>query len=84
VFPRWYGYLSLWCTLIWVSGGLTMFFKSGVFAWNGLISWWAVAISYAIWVVALTVALLRSAIPHQEREEAEHPAPPEPAPLVAR
>jgi hypothetical protein len=70
IFPRWYGYLTLWFVLIWMSGGLTIFFKSGVFAWNGLISWWSVALTYVVWIAAVTTALLRHAIPEQERAEA--------------
>jgi hypothetical protein len=82
IFPRWYGYLSLWCVLIWMSGGLTIFFKSGVLAWNGLISWWTVAATYAVWVIAITTALLRNAIPHQEREDVTYRnSAPDPAPV---
>jgi hypothetical protein len=71
IFARWQGYFSLWCVLLWIPGGLVIFFKSGVFSWNGLISWWLVAATYVIWVITITTGLLRRAIPHQEREEAE-------------
>ena len=68
VFPRWVGYLNLWCALTFVGGGLCVFFKSGPFAWNGLIAWWLLVTGFAIWMIGMTVCLLRFAIPHEERE----------------
>jgi hypothetical protein len=70
VFPRWLGYCSLWCALLYLPGGLAVFFRSGPLAWNGLITWWFLVIAYFIWVVAITYGLIWKAIPHQEREEA--------------
>jgi hypothetical protein len=69
VFPRWLGYLSLWCAVFYLPGGLAVFFKSGPLAWNGLITWWFLVIAYFIWVVAIIWALVWKAIPHQQREE---------------
>ena len=84
VFPRWLGYLSLWCAVLYLPGGLAVFFFSGPFAWNGLITWWFLVIAYLVWVLALIWALVYRAIPHQQREEAlasgtDAPQPP-PAP----
>ncbi len=70
IFPRWLGYLSLWCAVFYLPGGLAVFFKSGPLAWNGLITWWFLVIAYFIWVVSIIWALLWRAIPHQQREEA--------------
>jgi hypothetical protein len=69
VFPRWVGYLSLWCSLFYLPGGLAIFVTSGPLAWNGLIVWWFLVVAYFIWVVTITWALLYRAIPHQQREE---------------
>lgn len=68
VFPRWVGYTCLWCALTFMPGGLIVFFKSGPFAWNGLIAWWVLLVGFAIWVLVLVFGLLRHAIPQQERE----------------
>jgi hypothetical protein len=70
VFPRWLGYCSLWCSLLYLPGGLAVFFFSGPLAWNGLITWWLLVIAYFIWVLAMTYGLIWRAIPHQEREDA--------------
>ncbi|EHB58829.1 hypothetical protein MycrhDRAFT_1265 [Mycolicibacterium rhodesiae JS60] len=70
VFPRWLGYLSFSCAVLYLPGGLAVFFFSGPFAWNGLITWWFLVVAYLVWVLATIWALVYRAIPHQQREEA--------------
>ncbi|HUR75457.1 MAG TPA: hypothetical protein VMZ00_14345, partial [Sporichthya sp.] len=43
VYPRWVGYVNLYCALGLMLGVLTPFFKDGPFAWNGVIGFWVVA-----------------------------------------
>lgn len=83
VFPRWVGYLSLWCSMFYLPGGLAIFVDSGPLAWNGLIVWWFLVVAYFIWVMVITWALIYRAIPHQEREEAAAQQPPVARPQVA-
>jgi membrane protein implicated in regulation of membrane protease activity len=71
VFPRWSGYLSIWCALLFAPGGIIVFFKHGPFGWNGLLTWWLGLTAFGIWLVAVTVLLLR-AVRQQDREEREH------------
>lgn len=68
VFPRWGGYMSIWAGLLFIPGGIIVFFKHGAFGWNGLATWWLGLTAFGIWLVALTVLLLR-AIRHQAEEE---------------
>ena len=68
VFPRWMGYLSLMCCATFVSGGLCVFFKTGPLGWNGIIAWWLLVVGFAIWMISISVSLLKHAIPHEERE----------------
>ena len=51
VFPRWVGYTSLWCGLLFMPGGLIVFFKSGPLDWRGLIAFWVLLVAFVIWVV---------------------------------
>ncbi len=41
-YPRWYGYFMIFIAMLSMSAGLIIFFKSGPFAYNGLISFWLV------------------------------------------
>lgn len=60
VFPRWAGYLNLWVALLFVPGGLSFFFRTGPFAWDGLVSFWLAAVAFFIWLVVMTPLVLRS------------------------
>jgi hypothetical protein len=75
IFPRWYGYLSLWCASLYLPAAFNVFFKDGPLAWNGLLAWWLLVGSVFPWLM-LTVVLLFAAIRHQETEEAAAPTQP--------
>ena len=36
-FPRWWGYTSLWITIMFEAGAIAFVPRSGPFAWNGLL-----------------------------------------------
>src|SRR5215210_1255773 len=38
VLPRWVAYYNLWTAFLFLPGGFCIFFKSGAFAWNGLLA----------------------------------------------
>jgi hypothetical protein len=55
IFPRWYGYFSLWAGLLYCPASLDVFFKeSGPLAWNGLFSWWLSLVAFFAWLVVTT------------------------------
>jgi hypothetical protein len=54
VYPRWLGYLSGWVALLIMPAGLVIFFKSGAFAWNGLMTLYVPAVVFFAWLVAVT------------------------------
>jgi hypothetical protein len=53
VWPRWLGYFNVWCGFIFAAGGLVVMFKDGVFAWNGLLAFWLVAVFFGIWFLVM-------------------------------
>jgi hypothetical protein len=73
-FPRWAGYLSLWCALLLVPAGTMAFFKSGPMAYDGIIAFYIPLIIFFIWVVGVTWAMLRH-IARLERQATGHPEP---------
>ncbi|WAJ43432.1 hypothetical protein OK015_19755 [Mycobacterium sp. Aquia_216] len=53
VWPRWLGYFNVWCGFIFAAGGLVVLFKNGVFAWNGLLAFWLVAVFFGAWFLIM-------------------------------
>jgi hypothetical protein len=70
VFPRWLAYLSFWAAFSFVFGSLNYLMHSGPIAYDGLLAWWLGLIVFTIWMAAVTISLLKDAIPGQERENA--------------
>jgi hypothetical protein len=60
IFPRWYGYLNLWCVLLFAPAGLMPFFKTGPLDWRGLISLWVGFVAFGLWLVASSWTLDRA------------------------
>ena len=60
VWPRWLGYFNVWCALIFAAGGLVVLFKDGVFAWNGLLAFWLVAVFFGVWFLVMSWQLWSS------------------------
>jgi hypothetical protein len=58
-FPRWVGFLNIWAGIVYAPAALTIYFKSGVFSWNGLICFWFVVVVFFIWIVTMSVLVIR-------------------------
>ena len=69
IFPRWLGYFQFWVALLFVPGSLVPFFKSGPFAWNGLLSFWIPGIVFSLWYIVMPI-MLTKAINRQAAEAA--------------
>lgn len=58
--PRWAGYMSLWMAVLTAPAPLAVMFKTGPFAWNGLLAFWIPAGIAGVWLVVMMVAMLKS------------------------
>jgi hypothetical protein len=67
VFPRWLGYLNLWVAFLVEPAVLIPFFKTGPFAYDGLLALYVPFGSFFAWIVVTTPALIRAI----KREAAE-------------
>jgi len=56
-FPRWSGFFNLWFALFIIPGGLAMIFKTGPFAWNGLLAFWVPLTVFFAWFVVMFLLL---------------------------
>ncbi len=48
LFPRWSGFLNFWIAFLLVPGAVIPFFKTGPFAWNGILGFWIPATVFGL------------------------------------
>jgi hypothetical protein len=68
-FPRWFGYLNAWYALLALPGGAVVIFNDGPLAWNGVFAFWIPLVAFSVWMVAVTVVLLKSIKAEQQSAE---------------
>jgi len=61
VFPRWLGFFNFWVVLLFLPGGLLTFFKTGPFAWNGLLAFWVPATVFGAWYFVMAAFVIKAA-----------------------
>ena len=69
-FPRWLGYFNFWAAFCFLPAFLLLFFKTGPFAWNGLLSFWLPATLFGAWFIVVPIKLIRAAPRRGEVEAA--------------
>jgi hypothetical protein len=60
LFPRWVGYFNLWAAVIFIPGGVVSLFKTGPFAWNGIIAFWIPVLVFGSWWWVMFVVCLKA------------------------
>ncbi|PWR25273.1 hypothetical protein [Zavarzinia aquatilis] len=60
IFPRWVGFFNLWTAVLIIPAGLIEFFKTGPFAYDGLISFWFVFAVFFGWMLVMSTVTLRA------------------------
>ncbi|WP_354698549.1 hypothetical protein DSM112329_04232 [Paraconexibacter sp. AEG42_29] len=58
--PRWSAYVSLWSSFGVASGSLAVLTHSGPLAWNGLLTWYVLSVSFFTWMASMTVLMVRA------------------------
>jgi hypothetical protein len=58
LFPRWTGYLTLWCAFGSTPALMIIFFKHGPFAYNGLFGYWFPLMTFFVWLSVMTWYLI--------------------------
>jgi hypothetical protein len=59
-FPRWWGWTSLWITIMFEAGAIAFVPRSGPFAWNGLLVFWSPLTLFGVWITIQSWLLFRS------------------------
>ena len=67
LYPRWAGYLSVLLGFAQITALMLVFFKTGPFAWNGVLSWWIPMTEFFVFLLLITV-LTNKAINNRDYE----------------
>jgi hypothetical protein len=57
-FPRWTGYFDLGVAAIYGLGAPTLWVTQGAFGWDGVLTFWLVFISFALWVLVSSATMI--------------------------
>jgi len=68
VFPRWVGHFNVATAVLMVPGAFALLYKTGPFAWDGLLSLWVRIATYTLYV-AVMFFVVRAAIRRQVTRE---------------
>lgn len=49
-YPRWVGFFNIWIAVGMTTSSVIPFFRTGPFAWNGLIGFWIPATVFGLWM----------------------------------
>jgi hypothetical protein len=75
VFPRWLGYQSIMTFLLCLPDQLLFFFKTGPFAWNGVLGFWVPATVFSTWFISIFYCIRRSVLTEMRTVEQRIPQP---------
>ena len=53
VFPRWVGFLNIWVGILAIPGVFAVLFKTGPFAWDGLLAFWLPLGVFFVWFAVM-------------------------------
>lgn len=67
IFPRWYGWMCMWVTVLFLGGMGSEFFFDGPFAWDGIFALYLPFADFTVWVFT-TLYFLWKYIKRQEAE----------------
>ena len=59
IFPRWVAYFNIWVAVLFIPGALVTYFKTGPFAWNGILAFWVPLMVFFGWYIVMFFVLLK-------------------------
>jgi len=60
IFPKWLGYVTIWCFVTELVAAPVWITRIGPFAWDGLLSFWLGTLIFVVWEMALCVCLYKA------------------------
>ncbi|UCV23682.1 hypothetical protein [Ferribacterium limneticum] len=66
-FPRWVAFYNLWAGVLMAPASFMGFFKTGPFAYDGLLAFWLVAVDFFLWMVVMSIVMFRVVARDEQR-----------------
>ena len=66
-FPRWVAYYNLYAAIGMAPASLMGLFKTGPFAYNGILAFWVVAVDFFVWMVVMSIVMMKRIARDEER-----------------
>jgi hypothetical protein len=66
-FPRWVAYYNLYAAIGMAPASLMGLFKTGPFAYNGILAFWVVAVDFFVWMVVMSIVMMKAIARDEER-----------------
>lgn len=60
LFGKWVGYFDLAVAGVFLAGAPTLFYKQGVFGWDGALAFWAVLGAAGLWITVTFMTMIRA------------------------
>ena len=67
IFPRWVAYYNVYAALGMAPASFMGLFKTGPLAYNGVLAFWVVAIDFFVWMVVMSIVVLKAVARDQQR-----------------
>ena len=74
-FPRWFGYFTAWVGVMFEAGPIAFLTRTGPFAWDGLLAFWAPFVLVVAWISVMVFLLLNAIRQQEDDDEAITTAP---------
>jgi hypothetical protein len=58
-FPRWVAYYNIYAAIGMAPASFMGLFKTGPLAYNGLLAFWLVAVDFFVWMVVMSVVMMK-------------------------
>jgi hypothetical protein len=71
LYPRWVAYLNFWCAILIFPAGLIAFFRTGLFAYDGVGAFWIPFAIFFGWMIVMSVTTLQTINGQKEKLTAE-------------
>lgn len=69
LFPRWACFLSIWCGLSFAPASLTLYLKTGPFAWDGVLSYYIPWSAWLVWCAVISGYMIRDVMRRMPAED---------------